>query len=123
MSHHDFHHLTEGNERIALVADSATYTYGEVNSRIDRFATGLLGGRSDLEEERIAFFLPASLDYVTCMHGVWRAGGIAVPLNVASAVAELDHYLSSATGHSHVRASGSAGRAARALRLASASNC
>ena len=96
MSHHDFHHLTEGNERIALVSDSATYTYGEVNSRIDRFATGLLGGRSDLEEERIAFFLPASLDYVTCMHGVWRAGGIAVPLNVASAVAELDHYLSSA---------------------------
>ncbi|GIS50621.1 MAG: hypothetical protein Ct9H90mP25_0550 [Gammaproteobacteria bacterium] len=23
----------------------------------------------------------------------WRAGGIAVPLNVASAVSELDHYL------------------------------
>jgi malonyl-CoA/methylmalonyl-CoA synthetase len=31
------------------------------------------------------------------MHGVWRAGGIAVPLNVASAVAELDHYLSCAS--------------------------
>ena len=96
MSQNDFHHLTDGNERIALVDDTESYSYGEVNSRIDRFATGLLGGRSDLEEERIAFFLPASLDYVTCMHGVWRAGGIAVPLNVASAVAELDHYLSSA---------------------------
>ncbi|MCY3566868.1 MAG: acyl-CoA synthetase [Gammaproteobacteria bacterium] len=96
MSHHDFQHLTEGNARIALVDDTASHSYGEVNSRIDRFATGLLGGRSDLEEERIAFFLPASLDYVTCMHGVWRAGGIAVPLNVASAVAELDHYLTSA---------------------------
>ena len=41
--------------------------------------------------------MPASLDYVTTLHGVWRAGGIAVPLNVASAVAELDHYLSSAS--------------------------
>jgi len=96
MSHHDFHHLTEGNARVALVSDTATYTYGEVNSRIDRFATGLIGGEDDLREERIAFFLPASLDYVTCLHGVWRAGGIAIPLNVASAVAELEHYLSSA---------------------------
>ena len=49
-----------------------------------------------MKEERIAFFLPASLDYVTAMHGVWRAGGIAVPLNVASAVSELDHYLTCA---------------------------
>ncbi len=96
MSHHGFHHLADGNARIALVADTASYTYGEVNSRIDRFAAGLLGERSDLREERIAFFLPASLDYVTCMHGVWRAGGIAVPLNAASAIAELDHYLRSA---------------------------
>ena len=96
MSQQAFSHLTEGNMRIALVADTASFTYGEVNSRINRFATGLLGGRDDLDEERIAFFLPASLDYVTCLHGVWRAGGIAVPLNVASAVAELDHYLSSA---------------------------
>ncbi len=96
MSHHDFHHLTDGNARIALVDNTESHSYGEVNARIDRFATGLLGGRGDLEEERIAFFLPASLDYVTCMHGVWRAGGIAVPLNVASAVAELDHYLTSA---------------------------
>ena len=31
------------------------------------------------------------------MHGVWRAGGIAVPLNVASAVMELEHYLSCAS--------------------------
>ena len=96
MSQPDFHQLTDGNERIALVAGEESHSYGEVNSRINRFATGLLGGRGDLAEERIAFFLPASLDYVTCMHGVWRAGGIAVPLNVASAVAELDHYLGSA---------------------------
>ena len=40
--------------------------------------------------------MPASLDYVATMHGIWRAGGIAIPLNVASAVAELDHYLTSA---------------------------
>jgi malonyl-CoA/methylmalonyl-CoA synthetase len=91
-----FPQLREGNSRTALVEQGRETSYDELNGRIDRFASGLLGSRSDLEEERIAFFLPASLDYVTVMHGVWRAGGIAVPLNVASAVAELDHYLSCA---------------------------
>ncbi|MEX2469885.1 MAG: acyl-CoA synthetase, partial [Pseudohongiellaceae bacterium] len=91
-----FSHLRDDNARTALVDGDESFSYGEVNQRISRFATGLLDGKSDLEEERIAFFFPACLDYVTVMHGVWRAGGIAVPLNVASAVAELDHYLTSA---------------------------
>lgn len=97
MAVESFPHLKNGNDTIALVEGDDSYSYGEVNERIDRFATGLLGERSDLQEERIAFFIPASLDYVTVMHGVWRAGGIAVPLNVASAVAELDHYLTCAS--------------------------
>lgn len=96
MQENSFPHLTNDNSKLALVDGDDHYTYAEVNQRIDRFATGLLNGEGDLQEERIAFFMPASLDYVTTMHGVWRAGGIAVPLNVASAVAELDHYLSCA---------------------------
>ena len=92
-----FPYLHNDSERVALVEADNTYTYSEVNSRVNRFATGLLGNKDDLQEERIAFFMPASLDYVTTMHGVWRAGGIAVPLNVASAVSELDHYLSCAS--------------------------
>ncbi|MFN3163557.1 MAG: AMP-binding protein [Pseudohongiellaceae bacterium] len=97
MSSESFPYLHQESDRTALVEGDTSYTYSQVNQRINRFATGLLGGKADLEEERVAFFLPASLDYVTTMHGVWRAGGITVPLNVASAVAELDHYLSSAS--------------------------
>ena len=92
-----FPHLKDGNEKIALVEGDVSHSYADVNARIERFATGLLGDKTDLEEERIAFFIPASLDYVTAMHGVWRAGGIAVPLNVACAVSELDHYLTCAS--------------------------
>jgi malonyl-CoA/methylmalonyl-CoA synthetase len=33
---------------------------------------------------------------VTALHGVWRAGGIAIPLNVASAESEWEHCLTSA---------------------------
>ena len=97
MSEVPFPCLYNESDKTALVEGDASYSYAEVNGRINRFATGLLNGAGDLNEERIAFFLPASLDYVTTMHGVWRAGGIAVPLNVASAVAELDHYLTCAS--------------------------
>ncbi len=97
MSSDSFPHFTEDNNKTALVEGDKSYTYSDVNARINLCATALLGDKSDLDEERVAFFLPASLDYVTVMHGVWRAGGIAVPLNVASAVAELDHYLSCAS--------------------------
>lgn len=88
--------LNDNNQKIALVDGEDSYTYAQVNNSINQFAAGLLGNNSDLEEERIAFFIPASADYVTVMHGIWRAGGIAVPLNVASAVIELEHYLTCA---------------------------
>ena len=97
MQENGFPHLNNDSTKVALVEGDKSHTYSEVNQRIDKFASGLLGGKEDLQEERIAFFLPASLDYVTTMHGVWRAGGIAVPLNVASAVPELEHYLSCAS--------------------------
>ena len=91
-----FPFFNSNSEKVALVEGENKHTYSEVNDRINLFSSGILGDKEDLNEERIAFFLPASLDYVTTMHGVWRAGGIAVPLNVASAVSELDHYLTCA---------------------------
>ena len=96
MSDTPFPFLTNNSEEVALVEGDNKHTYSNVNHRIELFSSGILGKKEDLNEERIAFFLPASLDYVTAMHGVWRAGGIAVPLNVASAVSELDHYLTCA---------------------------
>ena len=92
-----FPRLADGNGQIALVDDDGQHSYHSVNSRIDHVATALLAGRNDLDEERIAFIIPASLDYVTVLHAIWRAGGIAIPLNAASAEAELEHYLTSAS--------------------------
>ena len=96
MSETPFPFFNNNSEKVALVEGANKHTYSEINDRINLFSSGILRDREDLNEERIAFFLPASLDYVTAMHGVWRAGGIAVPLNVASAVSELDHYLTCA---------------------------
>jgi malonyl-CoA/methylmalonyl-CoA synthetase len=88
--------LINVHDGVALVDGERSFTYREVNARANQFATGLLAEKDDLDEERIAFLIPASLDYVTALHGIWRAGGIAIPLNTASAEAELEHYLGSA---------------------------
>lgn len=85
--------LRAGNNDIALQTGNETLTYAALHKRINQLASGLLADKADLNEERIAFFMPASVDYVCTLLGVWRAGGIAVPLNVAAAVPELEHAL------------------------------
>ena len=83
-------------DKIALVEGDNAFTYAQIEHSIVRFASGLLAGRGDLKEARVAFLIPAGVDYVTALHGVWRAGGIAIPLNVASAESEWEHCLTSA---------------------------
>ncbi|MDT8429071.1 MAG: acyl-CoA synthetase [Pseudomonadales bacterium] len=88
--------INKRNDRIALIAGQTSWTYTELNQCIDRLASGLLDQQADLAEERIALFMPASVDYATALLGIWRAGGIAVPLNVAAAMPEIEHVLSCA---------------------------
>lgn len=96
MTNKAFPALCGANDRIALVDGDSHFSYREINARINRCAAGLLGAKNDLDEERIAVLAPAGPDYVTALHGVWRAGGIAVPLNVNAAEPELEHCLADA---------------------------
>ncbi len=91
-----FGHLNNNSSKIALQAGNTSITYRELNCTIDQLASSLLKDKADLNEERIAFFMPASLHYVTSLFAIWRAGGIAVPLNVSAALPELEHALSCA---------------------------
>lgn len=88
--------INYSNNAVALNDGTAQWTYKDLRQHIDRFASGLLGKKSDLKEERVAIFMPASVDYVTSLLGIWRAGAIAVPLNVAAALPEIEYALSSA---------------------------
>ena len=83
-------------DTVALIDGDLHCTYGDLAQRIDRLAGGLLAGAADLKEARVAFLIPASVEYVTALHGVWRAGGIAIPLNVAATEPEWEHCLTSA---------------------------
>lgn len=91
-----FAHIKTGNSKLALIDQQVHCSYEQLSEQIETMASALLAGRSDLQEERIAFMMPASIDYVVTLFAVWRAGGIAVPLNVHSALPEHEHVLSTA---------------------------
>ena len=87
---------THRGETTALCVDEARVSYESLHQRVDGCAAGLLDGRDDLGEERIALLLPAGIDYVTALLGTWRAGGVAVPLNTAAATKEIEYALTTA---------------------------
>ncbi len=71
---------TQHADRTAIVADGQTYTYQQLLDDSARMAGWLLDGRDDLAEARVAFMITPGFDYVRVQWGIWRAGGIAVPL-------------------------------------------
>jgi len=71
---------TNFEERIAVKSNDTKYTYKQLLTISENIALTLLHGKKDLNEERIAFLVPSSFDYVGIQWGIWRAGGIAVPL-------------------------------------------
>ena len=77
----------------AIVDSTGTHTYRNLLDASARVASKLLAGRDDLHEERIAFLVTPSFAWVAIQWGIWRAGGIAVPLPVGSPPAELDYFL------------------------------
>ncbi|WP_265594584.1 acyl-CoA synthetase [Haloferula sp. BvORR071] len=80
-------------ERIAIHADGRSYCYADLLRRSETIAAVLLDGRADLREERVAFMAPPGFDYAALQWGIWRAGGIAVPLSTQVTARELDHVL------------------------------
>ena len=83
-------------DRTAVITTDGSFTYRELLEASGRVASRILAGRSDLEEARVAFLVPPSFDYVAVQWGIWRAGGIAVPLAVSHPVAELRHVIENA---------------------------
>ncbi len=67
-------------DRTAILAEGARFSYRDLLRSSARLAGGLLRGSRDLQEKRVVFLLPPSFSYVSVQWGIWRAGGIAVPL-------------------------------------------
>ncbi|MFC4346724.1 acyl-CoA synthetase [Kordiimonas lipolytica] len=83
-------------DRTAFFGRGGEVTYQNLLHRSAAVASGLLAEKADLEEERIAFLLPTGADYAATQWGIWRAGGIAVPINGGATVPEIEHALTCA---------------------------
>jgi malonyl-CoA/methylmalonyl-CoA synthetase len=83
-------------ERTAIVAPEGTFTYRDLLKVSSKAASGLLDGADDLREMRVAFLSPRGFHYVATQWGIWRAGGIAVPLSPLHPDPELEYVI----GHS-----------------------
>ena len=76
-------------DRVAIVDGAGNHPYQELLHASARAASVLLTGRADLREARVAFFIPPSFEHIAIQWGIWRAGGIAVPLALSHPPAEL----------------------------------
>ena len=80
----------------AILSAGDTHSYADLIAASARVATTLLDGAEDLREARIAFLIPGSFEYAAVQWGVWRAGGVAVPVSVSATEPELEHVLTDA---------------------------
>lgn len=84
---------TTFGDRVAVCTTTQSHSYKQIVRRSAEIATALLEGREDLDEARVAFLIPAGFDYISTQWGIWRAGGIAVPLSASATDPELEYAL------------------------------
>ena len=97
MSHFKlFDQATINPNKIAIIDPIGIHAYHELNTKSDELAAALLSVQSDLNESRIAFMLSPGFDYTTMLWGIWKAGGIAVPLCIDHPTEALTHTIADA---------------------------
>ncbi|MFM7241438.1 MAG: AMP-binding protein, partial [Opitutia bacterium] len=78
---------------IAFRTPQGATTYQELLDRSASLATTLLAGAADLREARVALLAPAGPDYVAAQWGLWRAGGVKVPICLTATEPEWEYAL------------------------------
>ena len=77
-------------DEIALTVRGRKYFYRDLLSASTSVACFLLGGeRADLDEARVVLLVPPGFEFVAAQWGIWRAGGIVVPLALSHPHREL----------------------------------
>lgn len=79
-------------EAVALRQRQETISYGELQTRVEAFATGLLA-RGLGPSERVAVYLPKRAETVVALFGAAAAGGVLVPVNPLLKPAQVAYIL------------------------------
>ena len=83
-------------DAIGIISGERSYRISELFDCSVRMASFLLNGRSDLQEDRVAFMVDPGFDYVKTQWGIWLAGGIATPLCISYPTASLKYIIEDA---------------------------
>lgn len=78
---------------VAIVASEGNFTYSDLIAAVATVGGVLLGGRPDLNEERVALLVPPGFRYVAAQWGTWAAGGVSVPLCISHPAPELEYVI------------------------------
>lgn len=99
---------------IALRTPSSQVTYGDLLDRSAAVAGSLLCESADLQEARVAVLVPAGADYVSAQWGIWRAGGVHLPLSLTATEPEWEYALVD-SGATHILATAATAEQIRPL--------
>jgi malonyl-CoA/methylmalonyl-CoA synthetase len=80
-------------ESIAYRASEISTTYAQLLDDSARLAQRLLDNREDLREIRVAMLVPAGAPYSVAQWGIWRAGGVMLPLCLSATEQEWEYSL------------------------------
>jgi len=79
--------------RTAIIDANGTFSYEQLDDASRRVAGALLADNADLNQTRVAFLVPPSFAHAAVQRGIWRAGGVAVPLAMSHPPAELEYVI------------------------------
>ena len=88
-------------DSVAILDPNGEYTYQQLIDASNQWAYRFLLGAPDLDGARVAFMVQPGFHYVAVQWGIWKAGGVAVPLCISYPIASLQYVLED-TGSSHV---------------------
>lgn len=88
-----FNYAETHPEHTAILSDDQTYSYADLLQAAEGFALQLLQVQTDLAEARVAYMVKPGFDYVSTQWGIWKAGGVAVPLCISYPLPSLQYVL------------------------------
>jgi malonyl-CoA/methylmalonyl-CoA synthetase len=92
-----FRQAAQHSARCAIHSEEeGDFTYQQLLEASGSVASSLKAGIQDLQEARVAYLAPAGFQHVAIQWGIWRAGGVAVPLCPQHSASELSGMDSSA---------------------------
>ncbi|EGC28424.1 hypothetical protein DICPUDRAFT_93333 [Dictyostelium purpureum] len=90
-----FQNALKYKNRIAIVNyphnNTQRFTYNDLLNESAAISNQITFKKDDLEQDRVSFLYPQSFDYVRTQWGIWRSGGVAVPLSISHPPHELEY--------------------------------